>query len=789
MTQTPADTRPGIEIAIGNADWRRFDAHVVTVGRAESAMVRLDDPRVSRCHAQIVATPQGWVIEDVQSGNGTYLSGGRIQRLPINGPLEVHLGAPDGPMVRLRSSAGTQAHESASQRRWPLGTRLCLGRASSNDVVLDDLLTSRHHAVIGATNDQAWIVDLGSGNGTFVNETPITRRTPLTHGDVIALGHTRLALEGTWLVELPPPVVVLQACGVGVVTPEGKWLLRHVGLELTKRQLIAVVGPSGAGKTTLMHALIGQRPADEGQVLVGGRNLARCYAEVRAQVGFVPQDDIVHPQLTPRQELMYAAELRLANDTSPQEQRQRVQEVLAELDLTNSADVPIARLSGGQRKRVNVGLELLSRPPLLLLDEPTSGLDPGHDKQLMQLLRLLADGDRAVVVVTHNIAHLDVCNEVLVLAPGGHTAFRGAPPLTLAHFGVSEFADVFLYLERAGRDAWEPCAACGDNSIRTTQPVTTTDGGYRNPSRSLLSPPARRRTGIRQITVLVRRYVAILRADRRNVGILLAQAPLLGLLVRAIGSDAGLSASVGQVNDKAQRVISTLVLAITWLGASNAVREIVKERALQRRERAIGVRIWAYIGAKVVVLACLTTMQALMLLIVVTAGRPLPHQGAMLPVGPAELLIDVCLAGCAGMATGLLISALVTNADKALSLLPLLLVPQLILCGGVIALDDAPSLRALSYLASARWGVSAAASTVDLEGLRRPPSTPSTATASCLAKTPTADPSWKHTDMAWVGNVGVLGAMSIGCLTAAALSLALSDGRGRRRQTQRRRPR
>ncbi|MFE6855641.1 FHA domain-containing protein, partial [Streptomyces sp. NPDC057674] len=324
-----------------------------------------------------------------------------------------------------------------------------IGRSPDNDVVVPDLVVSRHHAELRAHPDGTyWIHDLGSHNGTYLNGAPVADAR-VTPDDIVGVGHCAFCLIGGQLVEFTDTgEVSLDVQSLAVTVDHGrKTLLDEVSFPVGEKCLLGVVGPSGAGKSTLLGALTGQRPADRGTVLYDGRDLYRDYAELRQRIGLVPQDDILHLQLSVRRALGYAAELRFPEDTDPDERRARVDEVIQELGLVERAQQPIHSLSGGQRKRVSVALELLTKPSLLFLDEPTSGLDPGMDRSVMHMLRGLADDGRTVVVVTHSVLSLDVCVRLLVLAPGGRVAYYGPPADSLGYFGFDEWPEAFEAFE------------------------------------------------------------------------------------------------------------------------------------------------------------------------------------------------------------------------------------------------------------------------------------------------------------------------------------------------------
>src|ERR1700729_374963 len=322
---------------------------------------------------------------------------------------------------------------------------LRIGRATDNEIVVSDLSVSRYHAELRRDSRGGYeIVDLSSHNGTYVNGQRIATSAPVTEADIISVGPATFHMVGQELVEfIDTGDVSLNVQGLTVKISGGKILLDKVSFPLGERCLLGVIGPSGAGKSTLLGALTGMSPAGEGSVLYDGRDLYKNYDELKHRIGLVPQQDIMHTQLTARRALRYAAELRFPKDTSARERNERVDEVIEELSLTPHAQTRAAALSGGQRKRVSVALELLTKPSLLFLDEPTSGLDPGLDKSVMEMMAGLAHDGRTVIVVTHSVANLDLCDRLLVLVPGGKVAFFGPPREGLRFFGQPGWAEVF----------------------------------------------------------------------------------------------------------------------------------------------------------------------------------------------------------------------------------------------------------------------------------------------------------------------------------------------------------
>jgi ABC-type multidrug transport system ATPase subunit len=681
-----------------------------------------------------------------------------------------------------------------------------LGRANDNDLELDDLRVSRHHARIEPIgNGRYRVTDLGSSNGTFVNGRR-ARSEEIGSGDFLGLGGQTLQILGTRLrIVGSRHTAWLGAAGL-VVSVEGHRILDDVGFALEPSSLLAVVGPSGSGKSTLLNALTGFRPADAGNVVFDGRDVYANYDDLRLRMGLVPQSDILHAELTVRQALGYAAELRLPVDVTPAMRADRVAKVVEELRLQDRFDTRIDRLSGGQRKRVSVGCELLTEPALLFLDEPTSGLDPGNEAALMATLRDIARAGRTVVVVTHSVQSLDLCDRMLVLAPGGRLAFFGPPAEALpyfAQFGAGDgYAAMFRALEDDAAADWTGRYRASPRYEELVQRPLESADLLPVPPRPNIDPPAPPTPTRHQVSVLVRRYLAVIRADRGFALTLAAQAPIFGLLFsamyffNAMKTSEALNGSI---------LIWLVILGATWLGTSNAIREIVKELPIYRRERSIGLSPAAYILSKVAVLGTITALQAVILVPIAMRNQVLPptvsdHQvdvikqagygallvgfhlpdvGAIIPSQFFELVLVAVIVGLAGMALGLLVSAVAGGVDRAASLLPVLLVAHVIVSAPLFTASD-PILESVGNVLSAKWGMAAAASTLDLTNLRKPyviateAMSDSSGTDGTVVP-PYERPTWKHDSGTWLINVGVLVGLSLLSVLGAWYMLRSTD--------------
>jgi ABC-type multidrug transport system ATPase subunit len=560
------------------------------VGRDPQSHIIVDDPRVSWLHAVLRVEGDQWLLEDTGSTNGTFVGTERVRRFEITGSCRVRLGdadsgpimacsiavAPAGNTTLVASTPGLPAWQSVSAERAPsaimqLPARvLRIGRAADNDVVVSDLSVSRRHAELRKVPQGGYeIADVGSHNGTYLNGRRITAAAMVTESDVIGIGSSSFRLIGEELQEfIDTGEISLNASGLTVRLPGGKVILDDVSFPLGERCLLGVIGPSGAGKSTLLGALTGMRPATDGSVLYDGRDLYANYAELRHRIGLVPQENILHTQLSARRALRYAAELRFPRDTSAAERERRIDEVLSELALTAHADTRASSLSGGQQKRVNVALELLTKPSLLFLDEPTSGLDPGLDMSVMEMMSGLAHDGRTVIVVTHSVANLNICDRLLVLVPGGKVAYFGPPAEGLRHFGQPGWAQVFRAFEAEPDRDWaqeyrqsEYCAKYVTEAARAVQSDAATD-------RKAPAPP-RAQNRAAQLSTLIRRYVAVIASDRNYVGVIALLPIILGGLIRAIPDPGGLT---GRNNGNAIQVLLILIMGACLTGVANAVR-------------------------------------------------------------------------------------------------------------------------------------------------------------------------------------------------------------------------
>src|SRR5579885_3401743 len=556
---------------------------VINIGRDPS-----NELVVSGFHAQVVREGNQLVFIHPHPQRGQTLNGIIYQGRHIPGNQQFRkvltrgdffrIGDEHGTLVTIAYNDGSGAAQEAlpEMRPIPLGAPvLTLGRLPDNTVVLNHPQVSGHHARLEQIQGGYRVVDLNSTNHVYVNGQRISNQA-LRPGDEIRIGPFKLLYTGTQLTQHD------ESGGVRIdalhLVKEGNnsvILLDDISIAIPPRKFVALVGGSGAGKSTLMDALNGLRPAHKGLVLYNGRDYYKNLAAFSTQLGYVPQDDIIHRDLTVERALYYTAKMRLPDDFTEEQIQQRIDEVLDDVEMKFRRKLLVSKLSGGQRKRVSIALELLANPSVFFLDEPTSGLDPGLDRKMMFLLRKLADKGHTIVLVTHATNNINACDYVCFLAQGGHLAFFGPPNEAKTYFGKNDFAEIYSSLEPTEENPNIPDEAEArsrasqeyqDYVVRPLREGPAGAGGP-NGARPAVQQLKRPKRGnpFKQFALLSQRNLELLFNDRANLIILLLQAPLIALLLMLlIRSQVGVGIfDANNVVQCAPRITTTLVKSPT----------------------------------------------------------------------------------------------------------------------------------------------------------------------------------------------------------------------------------
>ncbi len=685
-------------------DLRSFGKSVITFGRDPNNDIRLNSGYVSRRHGQIRLENGSCIVEDLGSSNGLIFNGKRITSKVLSSGDNVRIdrldGATSGGVLMVLTS-----EEGVSWREIELAgqSEIVIGRDSSCDVVLDHVSISRNHAKVVLLNGEWHIVDNGSTNGVVVNRRKISGSAKLKEKDLILITNSKLIFANGKLAYccFKKGISVEARHIVKRVDKGQKTICDDVTLNIEPCELVAIVGGSGAGKSTLMNCISGYSQPTVGAVTVNNVDLYENFAALKNIIGYVPQQDIVFDNLTVVDMLKYAARLRLPDDFTQPERVAVVHSVIASVELTEHKDKLIKNLSGGQKKRASIAVELLSDPNLFFLDEPASGLDPGTERNLMKTLKTMTRDGKTVIFVTHSTLNLHLCDKIVFMGAGGHLCFCGSYQEALRFFEVDDIVDVYnLITERP--------QVYKDKFIRKNRRGGELNtGSYTSEG---MPKQTNKHSRLRQLLVLCKRNLHLMINDKVRLIMLLVQAPLLAFLISLVADDKQF---------EQYEITKSLLFAVScsafWIGMLNSIQEICKERNILKREYMTGLRLNGYVISKLIVMAMICAVQAFLLtsVFVLTVGQP--EEGIVMPAY-WELLLTTFLTMLAASATGIFVSSLFKNADRAMTVAPILLMPQLLFSGLIFKLEGASEL--ISWIAACRFSMEAYGTTANLNNLQ-----------------------------------------------------------------------
>lgn len=723
----------------------RFRKETVLMGRGEyhgdSSQPRNDiriDDRVrvfSRAHCSFHRDARGnWTIVDDHSLNGLTYNGQKIGFRQLADGDRFTVGQTEEERVILlfsRQEPRTSEKAAEGMKRYSLREKqqIVLGRMENCDIVIRHPTVSRRHAVITQEKGRWYIEDCNSTNGVILNSTRMERKTALQQMDRISIaGTTFIFSEGYLFTQELTGGVSITAERLSKQVggrKEKKTILDDVNLRVEPNQFVAIIGGSGAGKTTLLTCLSGMSAFSSGEVLINGEPVQTGGKSIQSLMGYVPQQDIVYDSLTLESMLRYSAKLRMPLDSSKEEIEKKIDETLQLVELSTHRGTLISRLSGGQRKRASIAVELLASPKLFFLDEPSSGLDPGTEKHLMQMLRNLSRTGKTVVMITHTVQNLDLCDQIICMGRGGRLCFSGSPDEALRFFRKQSLTDVYDILNEHSKEA-------ADHFRSITQALQ--DLPVPIPEK----PPKQMETMKRlwrDFRVMTLRYMEILKNSLPRLLLLLLMPIFLALLVCiAFQADGGLYAflqrSFGFNFNRASfpfllygdttKLLFSFSCAAFWTGIFNSVQEISKERTIFERERFTGVGGVPYVLSKFVPLLLLCLIQSACMVIVLqlmtntvasvdgdlskwtVLELSMPKNGLVLGDGLMwlELYITTLLCVLSAMCLGLVISSVASN-EMALVLCPICLMPQILFSGVVGELSG--FTETLSQIITCKW--------------------------------------------------------------------------------------
>lgn len=699
-------------------DLSQFEDGVYTFGRNENNSIPLNSSIVSGSHGEIYIQGGQFFIKDNASSNGSYIAYG-TQFVQMT-PNQYYGGNGKDMIIRLGTNQSMDGIDpvlllyTAKQAngRWKTfelkAGDTSIGRAENCDIRLKNVAVSRYHAGVRNANGQYYVFDNGSTNGVFVNGSRIQKSYHLSNKDIFTVLNTTFIYDGNVVYyKVNPEGIALEIHDLNKDVPAKggkKTILDKVSLSIEPNEFVAIIGGSGAGKTTLMTAMSGFDSKVTGQVYCNGTNLRENFQTLKNIIGFVPQQDIIYENITLKKMLYYTAKMKMPEDTSTSEIDARIEEVLGMVELSEHKDTYIRRLSGGQKKRASIAVELLANPGLFFLDEPTSGLDPGTEEHLMRTLsKLSKEQEKTIIMVTHTINNLDLCDKVIIMGYGGRLCYCGSPAGIKDFFQTDDLVKVYDIIT-ADPKGWE--SRFKMSGINQVSEHTAESNG------EAIKP--RKVNGFTQLGILVRRYTTLIMNDMQRLALIFGQPLIIGLLLTLVAGP-----DIYQKFTETQSILFTLMSGGIWMGLLNTIQEVNKERVILKREYMGNLKLPVYMLSKYIVQGVISLIQAVILVVTFVLVKGTPScKGVIISNATVEIIVLIFLTIYASAGMGLLLSSITKSADRAMAIAPFVLIIQLIFSGILFELTGATDK--ISYVTFSRWAMESIGSTCDLNELEPP---------------------------------------------------------------------
>ena len=699
-------------------DLSQFEDGAYTFGRNENNSIPLNSSIVSGNHGEIYIQGGQFFVKDNASSNGSYIAYG-TQFVQMT-PNQYYGGNGKDMIIRLGTNQSMDGIDPVlllytarqANGRWKTfelkAGDTSIGRAENCDIRLKNVAVSRYHAGIRNANGQYYVFDNGSTNGVFVNGSRIQKSYHLSNKDIFTVLNTTFIYDGNVVYyKVNPEGIALEIHDLNKDVPAKggkKTILDKVSLSIEPNEFVAIIGGSGAGKTTLMTAMSGFDSKVTGRVYCNGTNLRENFQTLKNIIGFVPQQDIIYENITLKKMLYYTAKMKMPEDTSTAEIDARIEEVLGMVELSEHKDTYIRRLSGGQKKRASIAVELLANPGLFFLDEPTSGLDPGTEEHLMRTLsKLSKEQEKTIIMVTHTINNLDLCDKVIIMGYGGRLCYCGSPAGIKDFFQTDDLVKVYDIIT-ADPKGWE--SRFKMSGINQVSEHTAESNG------EAIKP--RKVNGFTQLGILVRRYTTLIMNDMQRLALIFGQPLIIGLLLTLVAGP-----DIYQKFTETQSILFTLMSGGIWMGLLNTIQEVNKERVILKREYMGNLKLPVYMLSKYIVQGVISLVQAVILVVTFVLVKGTPScKGVIISNATIEIIVLIFLTIYASAGMGLLLSSITKSADRAMAIAPFVLIIQLIFSGILFELTGATDK--ISYVTFSRWAMESIGSTCDLNELEPP---------------------------------------------------------------------
>ncbi len=680
----------------------------ITIGRDTDNDIRLAESFISGHHGKFKFLDDQLCYADLGSTNGTYIEEmgdnrylkGNERYYPLHEGAKLRFEYSDGSGKKSVLVLYERSKEAGEWKRFPLEvSQVKIGRNPDSEIVLSNPSVSRLHALISKKGNEFYIEDQNSLNGIAVNGSVVSS-TALMDKDVIQICNSLLVFtKSAIFYKNSMEGVSLSVRNINkFVGREKKQILNEVNCEIGSNEFVAIIGGSGAGKSTLMNAISGFDREIEGNLYCNGTDLRKNFSLFKNMIGYVPQQDIIYENLTLRRMLYYTAKMKMPSDTTAEEIQQRIDQVLMMVELSEHQNTYIRKLSGGQKKRASIAVELLADPSLFFLDEPTSGLDPGTEKKLMQTLYKLSKSQgKTIIMVTHTTQNLHLCDKVIFMGPGGRLCFCGTTEQAKMFFDTDDLVDIYNMIADDPKLWAEQFANCNDMKQEKVSSEPFEDKKKVNL--------------FRQIGILTGRYAELIWNDKPRLILLLLQPILISLLITVVASE-----DVFDLYNDTKSILFALSCAGIWIGLFNSIQEICKERVILKREYMANLKLTAYVLSKYLIQVLIGLVQAILLIIPFIAMVGKPKGGLLFDQPELELLLLMWLTILASMSMGLVVSGMVKSGDKAMTVAPFLLIIQLLFSGILFKLEGIGSK--IAYVTVSKWSVEGLGSLADLNSLQ-----------------------------------------------------------------------
>ena len=668
---------------------------------------------ISGNHGKFKIDGNRLLYADLNSTNGTILEMDGYRRMVRGNSRYEELRS--GTMLRIQPKDYNadnsvmllymQGKTEGSWNRFPLlASKITIGRSDESDIVLPSPSVSRHHAEISRSGKGFVIRDLDSFNGILINGKKLNGSVLLREKDVIWISnHTLIFTNGMIFYKNSAQGINIEVSHINkYVGRDRKQILHDVSCTIESNEFVAIIGGSGAGKTTLMNAISSYDANFSGEILFNGIDVKSHFNMLKSLIGYVPQEDIIYDNLTLQKMLYYTAKLKMPGDTSEKEIRERIGQVLNMVELSQHKNTLIRKLSGGQKKRASIAVELLADPSVFFLDEPTSGLDPGTEQKLMMTLNKLSKArGKTIIMATHTTQSLQLCDKVIIMGQGGRLCFCGAPDKAKMFFDTDNLVDVYNMVTDDSEFWSAQFASCSQDSR----------GAHRSDRGSeKLTVDKKKGMSIAQLPVLVRRYLELIRNDSKRLMLLFAQPLAIALLLAVVANE-----RTFYQYDDTKSILFALSCAGIWIGLFNSIQEICKERAILRREYMGRLKMPYYVVSKFFVQTLIGLAQAVLMMTLFYFIVGHPAEGVLTPVPWIEMTVTVWLTIEAAMAIGFVVSALAKNGDQAMTFAPFILIVQLLFSGILFELKGAGDK--IAYFTISKWSVESLGGTAVLNDL------------------------------------------------------------------------